>query len=166
MRYICDIFIPLSHSQLSEEGRGVASIANMLTITRIHNSVSAAAAMRRQDTTDCIISCNHLQKHATNKLINNLCVCVCVHRVVQLARDYATRRTAFGKLLKDHPLHIQTLARMEVSWQGVNILHTTVSPIMPHPCFLLTGGDSWSVPAGDGCVSSVGPGGVRHCNPA
>lgn len=42
---------------------------------------------------------------------------VCVHRVVQLARDYATRRTAFGKLLKDHPLHLQTLARMEVSWQ-------------------------------------------------
>uniref|UniRef100_A0A3Q2PCR5 Acyl-CoA dehydrogenase family member 11-like n=1 Tax=Fundulus heteroclitus TaxID=8078 RepID=A0A3Q2PCR5_FUNHE len=66
--------------RLSEEGRGVASIANMLTITRIHNSVSAAAAMRR---------------------------------VLQLARDYATRRTAFGKLLKDHPLHMQTLARME-----------------------------------------------------
>lgn len=36
------------HLQLSEEGRGVASIANMLTITRIHNGVSAAAAMRRQ----------------------------------------------------------------------------------------------------------------------
>lgn len=29
----------------------MASIANMLTITRIHNSVSAAAAMRRQDKT-------------------------------------------------------------------------------------------------------------------
>uniref|UniRef100_A0A672IJF3 Acyl-CoA dehydrogenase family member 11-like n=1 Tax=Salarias fasciatus TaxID=181472 RepID=A0A672IJF3_SALFA len=38
--------------RLSEEGRGVASIANMLTITRIHNSVSAAAAMRRQVTLD------------------------------------------------------------------------------------------------------------------
>lgn len=35
--------------------------------------------------------------------------------MVQLARDYATRRTAFGKLLKDHALHMQTLARMEVS---------------------------------------------------
>ncbi|KAG7263413.1 hypothetical protein CRUP_007419 [Coryphaenoides rupestris] len=66
--------------ELSEEGRGIASIANMLTVTRIHNSVAAAAAMRR---------------------------------VVQLARDYATRRSAFGRLLKDHPLHVQTLARME-----------------------------------------------------
>lgn len=75
--------------RLSEEGRGVASIANMLTITRIHNSVSAAAAMRR---------------------------------VVQLARDYATRRTAFGKLLKDHPLHMQTLARMEVETRGAFLL--------------------------------------------
>ncbi|KAM7391876.1 hypothetical protein PAMP_022526 [Pampus punctatissimus] len=82
--------------RLSEEGRGVASIANMLTITRIHNSVSAAAAMRRQDTT-----------HTT---------------VVQLARDYATRRTAFGKLLKDHPLHMQTLARMEVQTRGAFLL--------------------------------------------
>lgn len=75
--------------RLSEEGRGVASIAKMLTITRIHNSMSAAAAMRR---------------------------------VVQLARDYATRRTAFGKLLKDHPLHMQTLARMEVETRGAFLL--------------------------------------------
>ncbi|XP_037114115.1 acyl-CoA dehydrogenase family member 11-like [Syngnathus acus] len=75
--------------RLSEEGRGVASIANMLTITRIHNSIAAAASMRR---------------------------------VVQLARDYATRRTAFGKLLKEHPLHMQTLARMEVETRGAFLL--------------------------------------------
>uniref|UniRef100_A0A667YFM6 Acyl-CoA dehydrogenase family member 11-like n=1 Tax=Myripristis murdjan TaxID=586833 RepID=A0A667YFM6_9TELE len=75
--------------QLSDEGRGVASIANMLTVTRIHNSVSAIAAMRR---------------------------------VVQLARDYATHRTAFGKLLKDHPLHMQTLARMEVETRAAFLL--------------------------------------------
>ncbi|XP_032435332.1 acyl-CoA dehydrogenase family member 11 [Xiphophorus hellerii] len=75
--------------RLSEEGRGVASIASMLTITRIHNSISAAAAMRR---------------------------------VLQLARDYATRRTAFGKLLKDHPLHMQTLARMEVETRAAFLL--------------------------------------------
>ncbi|XP_034397273.1 acyl-CoA dehydrogenase family member 11-like isoform X1 [Cyclopterus lumpus] len=75
--------------RLSEKGRGVASIANMLTITRIHNSISAAAGMRR---------------------------------VVQLARDYANRRTAFGRLLKDHPLHMQTLARMEVETRGAFLL--------------------------------------------
>lgn len=75
--------------RISVEGRGVASIANMLTITRIHNSLSAAGAMRR---------------------------------VVQLARDYATRRRAFGKLLKDHPLHMQTLARMEVETRAAFLL--------------------------------------------
>ncbi|TNN43269.1 Acyl-CoA dehydrogenase family member 11 [Liparis tanakae] len=63
--------------RLSEKGRGVASIANMLTITRIHNSLS---------------------------------------------RDYASRRSAFGKLLKDHPLHLQTLARMEVETRGAFLL--------------------------------------------
>ncbi|XP_029960378.1 acyl-CoA dehydrogenase family member 11 [Salarias fasciatus] len=83
--------------RLSEEGRGVASIANMLTITRIHNSVSAAAAMRR---------------------------------VVHLARDYATRRTAFGKLLKDHPLHMQTLSRMEVESRGAFLLMMDVCRLL------------------------------------
>lgn len=79
----------LPSHRLSSEGRGVASIANMLTITRIHNSLSAAGAMRR---------------------------------VVQLARDYATRRRAFGKQLKDHPLHMQTLARMEVETRSAFLL--------------------------------------------
>ena len=32
---------------------------------------------------------------------------------MNLARDYSTRREAFGNVLKDYPLHIQTLARME-----------------------------------------------------
>uniref|UniRef100_A0A3P9KTU3 Acyl-CoA dehydrogenase family member 11 n=1 Tax=Oryzias latipes TaxID=8090 RepID=A0A3P9KTU3_ORYLA len=83
--------------RLSEEGRGVASIANMLTITRIHNSISAVAAMRR---------------------------------VVQLARDFAARRTAFGKLLKDHPLHMQTLSRMEVETRAAFLLAMDVCRLL------------------------------------
>ncbi|XP_030225753.1 acyl-CoA dehydrogenase family member 11 isoform X2 [Gadus morhua] len=83
--------------RLAEEGRGVASIANMLTVTRIHNSVAAAAAMRR---------------------------------VVQLARDYATRRSAFGRRLQDHPLHLQTLARMEVEARAAFLLVMEVSRLL------------------------------------
>lgn len=87
----------------------MASIANMLTITRIHNSISAAAAMRRHDRTQLVLL------HSILCFLLNYSVPMgCVARVVQLARDYATRRTAFGKLLKDHGLHTQTLARMEV----------------------------------------------------
>lgn len=33
--------------KVSADGRGVASIANMLTLTRLHNAISAAGAMRR-----------------------------------------------------------------------------------------------------------------------
>lgn len=36
----------LAH-KMSDEGRGVAAIADMLQITRLHNSISAAACMRR-----------------------------------------------------------------------------------------------------------------------
>ena len=67
--------------QVGEEGRGVAGISPMLTITRLHNSISATSLMRR---------------------------------IMQLSRDYSTKRVAFGKYLADHPLHMQTLARMEV----------------------------------------------------
>lgn len=31
---------------VGEEGRGIASIASMLTITRLHNTLSAVSAMR------------------------------------------------------------------------------------------------------------------------
>ncbi|NXC36357.1 ACD11 dehydrogenase, partial [Campylorhamphus procurvoides] len=71
------------------EGRGVASISNMLNITRIHNVIGAVAAMRR---------------------------------MISLSREYACRRVAFGKLLKDHPLHMQTIARMEVQVRGAFLL--------------------------------------------
>lgn len=44
--------------------------------------------------------------------------------MIFLARDYATKREAFGKSLKEHPLHMQTLARMEVSfWVDGSVLH-------------------------------------------
>ncbi|NXF08570.1 ACD11 dehydrogenase, partial [Smithornis capensis] len=74
---------------ISAEGRGVASISNMLNITRIHNVIGAVASMRR---------------------------------MISLSREYACRRVAFGKLLKDHPLHMQTLARMEVQVRGAFLL--------------------------------------------
>jgi putative acyl-CoA dehydrogenase len=37
-----------------------------------------------------------------------------MRRAVVLARDYADRRTAFGKLLREHPLHAATLAELEL----------------------------------------------------
>ncbi|NXS44277.1 ACD11 dehydrogenase, partial [Balaeniceps rex] len=74
---------------ISAEGRGVASISNMLNITRIHNVIGAVASMRR---------------------------------MISLSREYAHRRVAFGKLLKDHPLHMQTIARMEVQMRGAFLL--------------------------------------------
>lgn len=75
--------------KVSDEGRGVPAISNMLKLTRIHNATAAASSMRR---------------------------------MVSLARDYSTRRRAFGQVLKDYPLHMQTLSRMEVEVRGAAIL--------------------------------------------
>lgn len=83
--------------RISPEGRGVASIANMLTITRIHNAVLAAAGMRR---------------------------------VINLAREYASKRFVFGSFIKDHPLHMQTMARMEVQARGAFLLLMEVARLL------------------------------------
>ncbi|XP_056384655.1 acyl-CoA dehydrogenase family member 11-like [Hyla sarda] len=83
--------------QISPEGRGVASIANMLTITRIHNTIGAAAGMRR---------------------------------IINLAREYASKRFVFGSMIKDHPLHMQTMARMEVQARGAFLLLMEIARLL------------------------------------
>ncbi|XP_060553821.1 acyl-CoA dehydrogenase family member 11-like isoform X2 [Ruditapes philippinarum] len=75
--------------KVSDSGRGVSVITNMLKISRIHTSIMAIGSLRR---------------------------------MVNLSRDYSTRRSAFGNKLKNYPLHIQTLARMEIESRGAVIL--------------------------------------------
>ena len=41
-----------------------------------------------------------------------------MRRATALARDYASRRSAFGKRLLDHPLHAETLMAMEIEWRA------------------------------------------------
>ena len=69
----------------------------------------------------------------------NYLLSVLSFRMVNLARDYSTRRKAFGSVLKDYPLHIQTLARMEVrvAWlsaQGLPTPHPDLGPYGVKSC--------------------------------
>jgi putative acyl-CoA dehydrogenase len=45
-----------------------------------------------------------------------------MRRAVALASDYARRRRAFGKLLIDHPLHVETLADMQLELRAAFLL--------------------------------------------
>ncbi|XP_013397159.1 acyl-CoA dehydrogenase family member 11 [Lingula anatina] len=54
----------------------------------------------------------------------------CMRRVLHLARDYCTRREAFGKRICDYPLHMQTLAHMEVETRGAEILVLEVGRLL------------------------------------
>lgn len=74
---------------LGAEGRGVACISGMLTVSRLYNTIMSVSAMRK---------------------------------TVSLARDYATRRRAFGRSLDCLPLHVQALARMETEVRGCCLL--------------------------------------------
>jgi len=45
-----------------------------------------------------------------------------MRRAVALASDYARRRRAFGKLLIEHPLHVETLADMHLEFRAAFLL--------------------------------------------
>lgn len=52
---------------------------------------------------------------------NACCAAGLLRRGLALARDYAFRRRAFGKRLADHPLHVETLAGLQV--EGAAAFH-------------------------------------------
>uniref|UniRef100_A0AC35U0D8 Acyl-CoA dehydrogenase n=1 Tax=Rhabditophanes sp. KR3021 TaxID=114890 RepID=A0AC35U0D8_9BILA len=67
--------------KLSEEGRGIPGISNMLNVTRIHNAMASVSFMRR---------------------------------IISLARDYSKKRIVFGREQSEWPLHVATIAKLEV----------------------------------------------------
>ncbi|GMU63891.1 MAG: acyl-CoA dehydrogenase [Acidobacteriota bacterium] len=70
---------------VGKRGRGVATVATMLNVTRYYNTVCAAGYLARG---------------------------------LQLARDYAARRRAFGETLATLPLHAATLADLACEHAG------------------------------------------------
>src|SRR5690606_6940864 len=50
-----------------------------------------------------------------------------MRRLIAISRDYATRRTVFGKKLCDVPLHTRVLAKMEAEFRGcLHLLFNTI----------------------------------------
>ncbi|HJN73021.1 MAG TPA: acyl-CoA dehydrogenase family protein [Myxococcota bacterium] len=54
----------------------------------------------------------------------------CMAKALYLARDYAGRRMAFGKLLREHPLHAWTLDLIEADYAGALALSMEVAARM------------------------------------
>ncbi|MBX9792220.1 MAG: acyl-CoA dehydrogenase family protein [Pirellulales bacterium] len=52
------------------------------------------------------------------RVYNAVCSVAGMRRGLALARDYARRREVFGKLLAEQPLHVETLAQLEVEFQA------------------------------------------------
>ncbi|QNK02520.1 acyl-CoA dehydrogenase family protein [Dyella telluris] len=61
---------------------------------------------------------------------NAVCATASMARALHLARDYATRREAFGKRLIDQPLHAQTLADMQAGFEGAFALTFEVAHLL------------------------------------
>lgn len=63
--------------------------------------------------------------------IDNTCAAVSTsRRILALAKDYAQKRFAFGKHLKDHPLHIKTLSDCSLEFYGSFTLAFYVSRLL------------------------------------
>ncbi len=56
------------------------------------------------------------------RLYNSISAVSLMRRGLALARDYARRRVAFGKPLAEQPLHVETLANLEVDFTGCFLL--------------------------------------------
>jgi hypothetical protein len=52
------------------------------------------------------------------RLYNACCAVATMRRACALARDYASRRIAFGRPLSAHPLHRATLADLDLEWRA------------------------------------------------
>jgi len=53
------------------------------------------------------------------RLHNSVYAVALFRRGLALAKDYAGRREAFGRLLREHPGHVETLANLQVEWEGI-----------------------------------------------
>ena len=53
-----------------------------------------------------------------------------MRRIISLARDYSHRRTAFGKLIRDHPLHVRTMAEMELECRAGFVLFVEAARLL------------------------------------
>jgi alkylation response protein AidB-like acyl-CoA dehydrogenase len=61
---------------------------------------------------------------------NAVCAVASMARAIALARDYATRRNAFGMRLIEHPLHARTLADMQAEFEGAFALTFHVAELL------------------------------------
>jgi alkylation response protein AidB-like acyl-CoA dehydrogenase len=64
------------------------------------------------------------------RVYNAVCAAGGMRRAVALAADYAARRVAFGKPLREHPLHAETLADMETRWRACAALAFHVAELV------------------------------------
>ena len=95
--------------QVGEAGRGVATIATILNVTRTYAGVASASGMRR---------------------------------MLAIARDYSTRREVFGDRLSRKPLHMTTLAALEVDTRGcMHLAFEVVRLLGRSECNLSTGAE-------------------------
>jgi alkylation response protein AidB-like acyl-CoA dehydrogenase len=61
------------------------------------------------------------------RIYNACCAVAGMRRALALAHDYAGKRRAFGKLLKDHPLHMETLRSLDGIYErSFHLLFRTV----------------------------------------
>ena len=61
---------------------------------------------------------------------NPVAACSLMRRMNQLARDYATKRSAFGQKLEKHAAHVQVLARLDVESRAAMLLSLQVARLL------------------------------------
>jgi alkylation response protein AidB-like acyl-CoA dehydrogenase len=77
------------------------------------------------------------------RVYNAICSISQMRRGIELACEYAKLRTAFGRKLIDHPLHVQTLSDLQLEWMGCfHLVMKAVELLGKEECGKATEGDS------------------------
>lgn len=69
------------------------------------------------------------------RIHNALSSCSLLQRSLAIAKDFSNKRIAFGKKIKDHPLHVKTMASIQVDLEAcIHITFYTISLLGKKEC--------------------------------
>ena len=110
--------------RLRDDGAGCARFASIALKTSLGRARCRRLSSRSRERPAHLIGGEGggVKKIATvlniTRLYNACCAVGFMRRGLALARDYATRRQVFGRSLSEQPLHLETLARLQVDFEA------------------------------------------------
>jgi putative acyl-CoA dehydrogenase len=120
--------LALFFARVVDDNGQLANIEIIKLKDKLGTRALPTAELRLNGTTAIILSApgEGVKKISTllniTRLHNSVCATAQLRRGLSLAKDYAKKRKVFGKLLSEQPLHVETLANVELDCAAGTVL--------------------------------------------